>query len=55
LTQLKLQEEIMVDKSTIQRSQTTGYLTIKMPKVNPNQVLVALKKKKEAEQREYGN
>ncbi|KAF2879921.1 hypothetical protein ILUMI_26250 [Ignelater luminosus] len=32
--QLGLTEEVYVDKSTAQRSQTTGHLVIKMPKVN---------------------
>jgi len=32
--QLALSEEVMPDASTAQRSQTTGYLVLKMPKVN---------------------
>jgi len=32
--QLALSEEIMPDSSTAQRSQTTGQLVIKMPKLN---------------------
>lgn len=39
LTQLRLDEEILVDKSTIQRSTTTGELLITMPKLSPNTIL----------------
>eukprot|EP01017_Pseudomicrothorax_dubius_P016555 TRINITY_DN1877_c0_g3_i8.p1 TRINITY_DN1877_c0_g3~~TRINITY_DN1877_c0_g3_i8.p1 ORF type:complete len:280 (+),score=62.91 TRINITY_DN1877_c0_g3_i8:57-842(+) len=49
LTQLRLTEEIAVEKSTTQRSQTTGVLLIKMPKVTPNLIL---KKQNERMQKE---
>merc|ERR1712224_777361 len=35
LTQLKLGEEVLVSKSTVQRSKTTGKLRIHMPLANP--------------------
>ena len=34
ITQIRFDEEILVERSTIQRSQTTGWLCITMPKVN---------------------
>ncbi len=34
LTQLKLPEEVNVSETTVQRSKTTGFLKIKMPKAN---------------------
>lgn len=34
ILQLTFDEEIQVDKSTCQRSQTTGHLVVKMPKIN---------------------
>eukprot|EP00828_Plagiopyla_frontata_P043733 TRINITY_DN6942_c0_g1_i1.p2 TRINITY_DN6942_c0_g1~~TRINITY_DN6942_c0_g1_i1.p2 ORF type:complete len:194 (+),score=55.53 TRINITY_DN6942_c0_g1_i1:451-1032(+) len=39
LTQLKLNEEVVVEQSSIQRSQVTGILTFKMKKLNYNDVL----------------
>nr|XP_039253910.1 protein tilB homolog [Styela clava] len=33
--QLVLQDEVLTDKSTAQRSQTTGHLVVTMPKLNP--------------------
>ena len=39
LTQMKFMEEIIVDKSVIERSQITGDLLIKMLKLTPNYLL----------------
>lgn len=49
---MRLDEEIFVEKSTILRSEMTGELVIKMPKVHPNLAMkeVILKRRK----REYG-
>ena len=38
ITQLKFDEEILVDKSKIQRSQTTGSLLLTMPKASISEV-----------------
>jgi len=45
LTQLRLNDEIQVEKSEVTRSQVTGMLHIKMPKVEINQSVATLKKK----------
>ena len=56
LTQMRLQDEIIVEKSTIQRSQITGFLTIKMLKLNPNYLLKrTLEKEKEEKKKETEN
>lgn len=39
LTQLRLSEEIIVEKSETQRSQVTGILSIKMKKHAPNEFI----------------
>lgn len=45
---MRLNEEIVVEKSTIQRSQITGILTIKLWKLKPDFVLKkALDKEKQ--------
>jgi len=49
LTQLRLNDEILVEKSQIQRSAVTGILHVKMPRVNPNELIRADKQKKEEE------
>jgi len=51
LTQMKLFEEVSIEKSEIKRSQVTGILHIKMPKANPSKDLVSLKKKRENEEK----
>jgi len=57
LTQMKLQDEIIVEKSSIQRSQITGFMTIKMQKLTPNYLLKRTlqteeeKKKKETDRK----
>jgi protein TilB len=38
ITQLKFDEEILVDKSKVQRSQTTGALLLTMPKASISEV-----------------
>ena len=38
VTQIRFDEEILVERSTIQRSTTTGWLCITMPKVNIDQI-----------------
>jgi protein TilB len=45
--QLALSEEVKPDSSTAQRSQTTGNLVIKMPKLNVDQDKLAKKKSNE--------
>lgn len=54
--QLALSEEVMPDSSTAQRSQTTGYLVLKMPKVNkvirPTPPQLPLQSKKENKTKE---
>jgi len=47
LTQLKLNDEILVEKSEIQRSQLTGKLHIRMPKASINSSVIHLKKREE--------
>jgi protein TilB len=48
VTQLKIGEEVLVSKSTVQRSKTTGRLRIHMPLANPREL--PWKKKKEEEE-----
>jgi protein TilB len=48
VTQLKLSEEVLVSKSTVQRSKTTGRLRIQMPVANPREF--PWKQKKEVEE-----
>ncbi|KAM3128321.1 hypothetical protein pb186bvf_019564 [Paramecium bursaria] len=50
LTQLRLDDEIIVSKSTIQRSEITGELVIKMPKVTPNLIIKQLNEKNKKQQ-----
>ena len=38
ITQIKFPEEIMVEKSKVQRSQTTGWLCVTMPKADARQI-----------------
>jgi len=47
LTQLKLNDEILVEKSEIQRSQLTGKLHIRMPKISVNSTVIHLKRQEE--------
>jgi protein TilB len=49
VTQLKLSEEVMVSKSTVQRSKTTGRLRIQMPVANQRDFSWKHKKEKEEE------
>ena len=44
VTQIRFDEEILVERSTIQRSTTTGWLCITMPKVNIDQIQVDQKR-----------
>jgi protein TilB len=46
LTQLRLNDEILVEKSTIQRSSVTGILHVKMPKLTVNNAIVSVEKPK---------
>lgn len=39
LTQMKLQDEVIVERSSVQRSQVTGELTVRMQKLKPNYLL----------------
>ena len=48
LIQLKLSEEIIVSESKTERSQTTGFLLIKMKKVHPHEFI---RKNKEDEKK----
>lgn len=52
LTQVKMWEEIIVEKSEVKRSSTTGELVIKMRKVNPNYGLAAVVQREEEEKRQ---
>ena len=45
ITQIRFDEEIMVERSQIQRSLTTGWLSITMPRANFDQLQVDQKKK----------
>jgi len=54
LTQLRLADEILVEKSTIQRSTVTGILLIKMPKASPNNTMVSLHKAKDEDKKNSG-
>ena len=38
VTQIRFDEDILVERSTIQRSTTTGWLCVTMPKVNCDQI-----------------
>ena len=38
ITQVRFDEEILVERSSVQRSQTTGWLCITMPKANYDQI-----------------
>jgi protein TilB len=53
ITQLVFEEEILVERSTVQRSQTTGSLCLTMPKARINEIQARnMKYAKQREERE---
>jgi protein TilB len=52
LTQVRMWEEIIVEKSEVKRSSTTGELVIKMKKVTPNYGLAAVIQREEEQKKQ---
>uniref|UniRef100_A0A182K1X2 Dynein axonemal assembly factor 11-like CS domain-containing protein n=1 Tax=Anopheles christyi TaxID=43041 RepID=A0A182K1X2_9DIPT len=52
--QLALKQDIQTDRSTCQRSQTTGHLLVVMPKLNPERIVKPLEEKRTARSSKQG-